>query len=80
MTRLIRFSVLSLLAVALPTLRAQDRQTPQEILQHAIHLADLYNWDDAGKDFSESEKMFLAVGDQWNALYAKLGRIRSTAD
>jgi CHAT domain-containing protein len=80
MIRLSQFSVLSLLAVALPTLRAQDRQAPQEILHHAVHLADIYNWDDAGKDFAESERMFLAVGDQRNALYAKLGRIRSTAD
>ena len=80
MIRLIPFSVLFLMTVGSLPLRPQDRQPPQEILDHALHLADLYNWDDAGKDFAEAEKMFLAAGDQRNALYAKLGRIRSTVD
>ena len=75
---MIRFSVLFLMTVGSLPLCPQDRQPPQEILDHALHLADLYNWDDAGKGFAEAEKMFLAAGDQRNALYARLGRIRST--
>ena len=46
----------------------------------ALHLADLYNWDDAGPAFAEAEHLFVDAGDQRNALYAKLGRIRSNID
>ena len=74
------FDILFLLMLGLLPLRPQERQTAQDMLDHALHLADLYNWDDAGKDFAEAEKLFLAAGDQRNALYAKLGRIRSTVD
>jgi len=74
---MIRFSVLFLMTVGSLPLCPQDRQPPQEILDHALHLADLYNWDAAGKGFAQAEKMFLAIGDQRNALYARLGRIRS---
>jgi hypothetical protein len=70
MTRLIQFLALSLLTIGLLPLHPQDRRTPQEVLNHALHLADLYNWDDAASDFAEAEKMFLALGDQRNALYA----------
>jgi hypothetical protein len=78
--RLIRFSALLLITVWLLPLRSQDRRSPQELLDHALHFADLYNWDDAGEEFAEAEKMFLAAGDERNALYAKLGKIRSTID
>jgi len=61
-------------------LPAQTGPTANARLQHALHLADLYNWDDAREDFTAAEKMFQAEGDQRNALYAKLGRIRSTAE
>src|ERR1700733_2647141 len=59
-----------------------DAQQPQakELLAHALHLADLYNWDDAGPVFTEAERLFVDEGDQRNALYAKLGRIRSNID
>jgi CHAT domain-containing protein len=43
-------------------------------------LADLYNWEDAGPEFAEAEHLFVEAGDQRNALYAKLGRIRSHID
>src|ERR1035438_9960098 len=78
--RLIRFSALLLITVWLLPLRPQDRHSPQEFLDHALHLADLYNWDDAGEEFAEAEKLFVAAGDGRNALYAKLGKIRSTID
>ena len=51
-----------------------------ELLHHAIYLAELYNWAAAGPEFTQAEKMFAAAGDQRNALYAKLGRLRSTAE
>ena len=43
-----------------------DAQQPQpkELLAHALHLADLYNWDDAGPLFAEAERLFVAEGDQ----------------
>src|SRR5271154_3088718 len=53
---------------------------PKELLARALHLADLYNWDDAGPAFAEAEHLFAEAGDQRNALYAKLGRIRSNSD
>ena len=80
MIRLTLFSVLFLTTVGSLPLRPQDRRSAQERLDHALHYADLYNWDDAGEDFAEAEKLFLAAGDERNALYAKLGKIRSTID
>jgi len=50
------------------------------LLARALHFADLYNWDDAGPAFAEAEHLFTQAGDQRNALYAKLGRIRSNID
>jgi len=65
-------------ATILPAAHAQQAERPaSDVLQHALHLADLYNWSDAAPEFREAEKMFQAAGDQRNALYAKLGRIRS---
>ena len=78
--RLIPFFVLFLTTVGSVPLRPQDRRSAQELLDRALHFADLYNWDDAGEDFAEAEKLFLAAGDERNALYAKLGKIRSTID
>ena len=63
-----------------PRLAAQSQPAASEKLQHALQLADLYNWADAGPDFAEAERMFLAAGDQRNALYARLGLIRSNSE
>jgi hypothetical protein len=69
------------LTAALLSLHAQQTQlSASNVLQHALHLADLYNWADAATEFGEAEKMFLAAGDQRNALYAKLGGIRSNIE
>src|SRR5260370_1931464 len=59
-----------------------EPQQPQanELLAKALHLADLYNWADAAPAFTEAEQLFVAAGDQRNALYAKLGRIRSNIE
>lgn len=59
-----------------------EAQQPQakELLVRALHLADLYNWADAAPAFTEAEQLFAAAGDQRNALYARLGRIRSNIE
>ncbi len=62
-----------------PCLAADQQPAAASRLQHALHLADLDNWADAGPDFAAAEKMFLATGDQRNALYARLGVIRSNS-
>jgi hypothetical protein len=77
-----RFSLLSRIAflvVCSSFVEAQQPQ-PKELLAHALRLADLYNWDDAGPEFADAEHLFVDAGDQRNALYAKLGRIRSHID
>jgi CHAT domain-containing protein len=80
MTKAVIFSIWFFLVTAWPQSPLQDRATAQAKLEHALHLADLYNWDDARDDFATAENMFQAEGDERNALYAKLGRIRATAD
>src|SRR5271168_2457412 len=57
-------------------------QEPQakELLDRALHLADLYNWADAAPLFAEAEQRFDNAGDQRNALYARLGHIRSNIE
>ncbi len=71
-----------LIAIAALCVSLADAQEPhaEELLAHALHFADLYNWDDAGPVFAEAEHLFTEAGDQRNALYAKLGRIRSNID
>ena len=63
-----------------PLVAQQAQQPAAERLQHALRLADLYNWAGAGPDFTAAEKMYLAAGDQRNALYARLGVIRSLSE
>jgi tetratricopeptide (TPR) repeat protein len=60
-------------------LHAQQEQAT-ELLGRALHLADLYNWADAAPAFTQAEELFAAAGDRRNALYAKLGRIRSNIE
>jgi hypothetical protein len=68
-------------AVALlPLYGQQARRSASDLLHHALYLADLYNWKDAGPEFAQAEKMFVAAGDHRNALYARLGRLRSTVE
>ncbi|HKE29316.1 MAG TPA: CHAT domain-containing protein [Bryobacteraceae bacterium] len=80
MTKFILFPIWFFLATARPQSPAQDEVTAKAKLEHALHLADLYNWDDARDDFATAENLFQAQGDERNALYAKLGRIRATVD
>ena len=53
---------------------------PDALLKQALHFGDLYNWADAGPLFTEAEQLYVARGDKRNALYAHLGRIRSTME
>ncbi len=74
------FAVVLLLGHGLPLLAQNVQRPAADVLQQALHLADLYNWSDPAEDFGEAEKLFLAAGDQRNALYARLGKIRSSAE
>jgi CHAT domain-containing protein len=53
---------------------------PDVLLKKALHLGDLYNWADAAALFSQAEQLYAARGDSRNALYARLGRLRSTME
>jgi CHAT domain-containing protein len=67
-----------LIACASP-LHGQQAEA-KELLARGLHLADLYNWADAAPLFTRAEELFAAAGDRRNALYAKLGRIRSNIE
>src|ERR1700729_3130385 len=77
LSRLIRRTVFLIVCSLLAN--AQQPQA-KELLARALHLADLYNWVEAAPDFEQSEHLFADAGDQRNALYAKLGLIRSNID
>jgi len=70
----------ALAVVLLPLNAQQKQQSALDLLHHALYLADLYSWIDAGPEFTQAEKMFVVAGDQRNALYARLGRLRSTVE
>jgi len=61
-------------------LGAQTRPSeanPKRLIEKADRLAWLYNWYMAGPLYAEAEKIFEQGGDHRNALYAKIGCIRS---
>lgn len=49
---------------------------PREAIEKAEHLVDIYNWYDAHPYYVEAERMFLAQGDERNALFARASRLR----
>src|ERR1051325_6146616 len=53
---------------------------PDVLLKRALLLGDLYSRADAAPMFTEAEQLYSARGDHRNALYAHLGRIRSTME
>src|SRR5260370_12961517 len=75
-----RFLCRTALLIACSSCVAAKEPPAKELLARALHLADLYNWADAAPAFTEAEKLFAAAGDQRNALYARLGRIRSNVE
>ena len=70
------FAPRAVLLVLCSSIVAAQEPQAKELLNRALHFADLYNWADAAPAFTEAEHLFASVGDQRNALYAKLGRIR----
>jgi hypothetical protein len=75
-----RFLRWTALLIACSSCVAAQEPPAKELLARALHLADLYNWADAAPAFTEAEKLFAGAGDQRNALYARLGRIRSNVE
>src|SRR5713101_7588541 len=53
---------------------------PDVLLKQALGYGDLYNWADAALLFTQAEQLYSARGDSRNALYAHLGRLRSTME
>ena len=72
-----KFPVLGLLFCAW---LARAQETPQVLLEHALRLGDKYNWADARDLFFKAEDGFRSNSDQRNAVYAKIGRLRSTME
>ena len=70
---------MALLIACTSCVEAQQSQA-KELLARALRLADLYNWADAAPAFAEAEQLYTRAGDQRNALYARLGRIRSNIE
>lgn len=58
----------------------QPENDPATLLREADHLADLFNWADAGPLYGEAAELFAAAGDPRNALYAKFGAIRGSME
>ncbi len=77
--RLGRFYLTAFLILCSSFAYAQQPRA-KDLLARALHLADLYNWADAAPTFAEAELLFNESGDPRNALYAKLGRIRSDVE
>src|SRR5688572_32994262 len=64
-------------------LAAQTRPSesnPKRLIEKADRLAWLYNWYLAGPLYTEAEKLYGEAGDSRNALWAKIGRLRSVGD
>ena len=75
--------IVPMVAIATTHAPAQPRKSEVEgmqLLHRALYLGDLYNWAAAGPYFRKAGKMFVAAGDQRNALYARLGDLRSRAE
>ena len=59
---------------------AQVNHEAENLLQRALHFADLYNWPASHPYFTKAQQLFDAAGDKRNALYAHLGAVRAGAD
>src|SRR5690349_12986149 len=49
---------------------------PAQLLAEAERLADAYNWYDAHPLYSQAEAAFRQAGDERNALFAQVSRLR----
>ncbi len=80
---IIKRVTLGLLVCAASCIFARAQTPPDDpdvLLKQALRYADLYNWSDAAPLFTHAEQLFDARGDTRNALYARLGRLRSTME
>lgn len=53
---------------------------PDVLLKKGLRLGDLYNWAEAAPLFAQAEQLYASRTDNRNALYAHLGKIRSTME
>lgn len=72
------FRIALMFAYASPL--ASQQQAAKALLDRALHFPDLYNWTEAAPFFTRAEQIYVESGDQRNALYARLGRIRSNVE
>ena len=71
-------AIICLIAGSCAAGQAPDQRSANEILDHALRLADAYNWVDAAPEFVAAERAFIVLGDDKNSYYAWLGKVRST--
>jgi hypothetical protein len=71
---------LILSAIAACASLAFAQESPQALLDRALRLGDKYNWVDARDLFFQAEEGFRNANDARNALYARIGRLRSTME
>ncbi len=69
-----------LVALLLPTVVWAQEKDPDALLSQALRRGDLYNWSDAEPLFAVAERLYSQRGDARNALYARIGHIRSTME
>ncbi len=69
--------VAALLCVPLAAAPPPSDANPRRLIEKADRFAWVYNWYVAGPLYAEAEKLFEQVCDRRNALYAKIGRLRS---
>src|SRR5881409_1750285 len=69
-----------LLALVLPATIWTQELDPDALLSQALRRGDLYNWSDAEPLFAEAQRLYNERGDARNALYARIGHIRSTME
>ena len=67
----------ALLCAPLAAQTRPSENNAKRLIEKADRLAWLYNWYLAGPLYAEAEKLFEQAGDSRNALYAKIGRLRS---
>jgi tetratricopeptide (TPR) repeat protein len=67
----------ALLAGPLSAQTRPNDANPKRLIEKADRLAWLYNWYVAGPLYAGAEALFEEAGDRRNALYAKIGRLRS---
>jgi len=69
-----------LVALLFPSFIWAQGKDPDVLLAQASRRGDLYNWADAEPLFGEAQRLYSERGDARNALYARIGHIRSTME